>query len=132
MAEKVLESATAPHATLKLMGEHSDVPAGMGSTWRCRFSASNALAQRSHPGAACSTPATCRSRRERALLYAALDKVAEGTMEWLSPAEKSRWFAAGPKKSRAGKHAAQFQRWYAHLAQASAGKPNLGALRGGR
>jgi len=75
-----------------------------------------------------SNPADLSLAQDRARLYAALDKVAEGTMEWLSPAEKSRWFAAGPKKSRAGKHAAQFQRWYAHLAQASAGKPNLQSL----
>ena len=67
--------------------------------------------------------------QERAILYSALDKMAASALDRLSPAEMSRWFAGNPKKSKVGRRAAAFQRWYAHLAQAHEGRPGIAALR---
>ena len=66
--------------------------------------------------------------QRRSLVYAALDEVAQQTLETRSPAEISSWFATGSLK-RTAKAPATFQRWYAHLASARIGKLDRAALR---
>jgi hypothetical protein len=66
---------------------------------------------------------------ERCLLYAALDRLGEQSLWTLAPTEVSRWFAAGPRKVRMAKRAAVFRRWYAHLAAARLGRPDIAAMR---
>src|SRR5262249_39254095 len=67
--------------------------------------------------------------QERAILYAALDHVAQSSLERLAPVELKRWFAVGTHGRKLGRRATAFERWYGHLAQATAGKPDVSALR---
>ena len=67
--------------------------------------------------------------QQRSLVYAALDRLAQRSLESLAPAEMTRWLGSGPSIRRAGKRAAAFQRWYVHLAEARAGRPAIPALR---
>jgi tetratricopeptide (TPR) repeat protein len=66
--------------------------------------------------------------QRRSLAYAALDEIGKHSLETQGATEMSRWFALGSSK-RAGKRAAAFQRWYAHLAKSRVGRPELAALR---
>jgi hypothetical protein len=86
------------------------------------------LAAQSPPGGGVLfAPDFARGER-RILAYAALDRIGRQILESQGPAQITQGSSAGSSKG-AGKRGAAFLRWYAHLASARMGRPDVAALR---
>jgi tetratricopeptide (TPR) repeat protein len=129
VAENLFQASGVQQSVRQKSGVRPRVAAGSNSNLAQRVQfIEAALDERPHPRGGVLFAAEIARAQERALLDAALDKVAQHSLESLGPAEMSRWFAPS-RRSRAGKRAAALQRWYAHLAQARTGRPDIAALR---
>jgi len=96
VAEQLLDSVGAPRSSSPRSKLRSQLPAGMRTNLAQQVERiETSLAQRPRLRGGALFGAELGIVQERAVLYTALDKVAQNSLQWLDPAEMSRWFAPG-------------------------------------